>query len=389
MHQYSQGQFTTQGHKAIPDGNFEEEQGRKGFFGPVSHLIKENPSTRWTEIQGPLRPHLYDFVRLSKNNFKSHIQFNSNITLQWHRLFYNSDVAIHFWKTEKNFDESKKQFIINKDLISFRNADAETLYFCHAGVGQIITEYGLLEFRKGSYIIIPKCVGHTFVNFQDSEFLVVESKSGLYEEPTRGMVGRNAFYDLAAIGKPDLEKWNHLRKSSGAEVLNIQVKRLDEMTVFKYATCVYDTVGWKGDFFPFTLHVDNLMPMLSHRVHLPPSAHTTFVANGFVVCTFLPRPLESDKDALKVPFYHQNIDYDEVLFYHDGNFFSRDNLHAGMATLHPAGFPHGPHPKAVKNIGQKTHTDEYAVMIDTYKPLIIDVAATEVEVADYWNSWNK
>ena len=67
----------------------------------------------------------------------------------------------------------------------------------------------------------------------------------------------------------------------------------------------------------------------------------------------LPRPLEEEKDALKVPFYHQNIDYDEVLFYHDGDFFSRDNLHAGMMTFHPAGFPHGPHPKAIEKIDQK------------------------------------
>jgi len=132
-----------------------------------------------------------------------------------------------------------------------------------------------------------------------------------------------------------------------------------------------------------------LMPLLSARVHLPPSAHTTFAANGFVVCTFLPRPLESDADALKVPFYHQNIDYDEMLFYHDGNFFSRDNLHAGMITMHPAGFPHGPHPKAVKNIGNKTHTDEVAVMIDTWKSFKIDPQLEKVELKDYWKSWMK
>jgi len=173
------------------------------------------------------------------------------------------------------------------------------------------------------------------------------------------------------------------------DVREIVVKRWNTETKFSYAENVYDTVGWKGDFFPFTLHVKDLMPMMSARVHLPPSAHTTFVANGFVVCTFLPRPLEQDADALKVPFYHQNIDYDEVLFYHDGNFFSRDNLHAGMITLHPAGFPHGPHPKAVKNIGNKTHTDEYAVMIDTWQTLQVDPALEKTEVKEYWQSWMK
>jgi homogentisate 1,2-dioxygenase len=203
------------------------------------------------------------------------------------------------------------------------------------------------------------------------------------------MLGKNAFYDPASFGKPDLEKQQNFKKQTGADIRHVSVKRSNEITKFSYSSCYFDTVGWKGDFYPFALHVDDLMPLLSARVHLPPSAHTTFVANSFVVCTFLPRPLETDADALKVPFYHQNIDYDEVLFYHDGNFFSRDNLHAGMMTLHPAGFPHGPHPKAVKNIGSKTHTDECAVMIDSWQKLEIDPALAKVEVQDYWKSWMK
>jgi homogentisate 1,2-dioxygenase len=169
----------------------------------------------------------------------------------------------------------------------------------------------------------------------------------------------------------------------------IHVKRKNKITVFSYESTVYDAVGWKGDLFPFTLHVKDLMPMLSARVHLPPSAHTTFVANGFVVCTFAPRPLETDSDALKVPFYHQNIDYDEILFYHAGDFFSRDNLKPGMMSLHPAGFPHGPHPKAIQNIGKKTHTDEIAVMVDSWIPFEVDGDLEATEVPDYWKSWSK
>lgn len=366
MFQYSQGKFTTQGHKGIPEGAFEEEQGRKGFFGPVSHLIKPEPSTRWNGIEGNLRPHLYDGVKLPKN------------WGAWQRLFFNSDVSIYnFWdkKTESNLRHG------------FRNADGETLYFCHQGKGQVLTEYGMLQFEKGSYIMLPKCVTHSFFYEEDSQFLVIESRTSMYREPDRGMVGRNAFYDLASLGKPELQAQEFFKRTFGVSVTTLVVKRLDQLTKFTYDKCYYDTLGWKGDFFPFTLHIRDLMPMLSARVHLPPSTHTTFAANGFVVCTFLPRPLETDADALKVPFYHQNIDYDEVLFYHDGNFFSRDNLHAGMYTLHPAGFPHGPHPKAIQNIGQKTHTDEVAVMIDTWQPLHVDQEMTQVEVADYWKSW--
>jgi homogentisate 1,2-dioxygenase len=133
--------------------------------------------------------------------------------------------------------------------------------------------------------------------------------------------------------------------------------------------------------------MDQLMPLVSHRAHLPPSAHTTFVAPSFVVCSFVPRPIESDEDALKVPFYHQNIDYDEVLFYHDGNFFSREGIAAGAVTWHPQGIHHGPHPNAAKNAADKTETAEIAVMIDTYRPLRATPAADSVEFKEYHLSW--
>ncbi len=366
MFQYSQGKHTTQGHKGIPEGHFEEEQGRKGFFGPVSHLIKPSPSTRWTSIDGPLRPHMFDCVELGKN------------WGAWQRLLYNSDVTLSYLHEKKSTQPA---------TAAFRNADGDTLYFVHKGKGQILTEYGVLHFRSGHYVNLPKCVTHTLVCEEDSTFLVIESHRSPYREPDRGMVGRNAFYDLAALAKPSLDELHALKKQR--DVRKISVKRDGVLTHFGYDADVYDTTGWKGDYFPFALHVDDLMPMLSHRVHLPPSTHTTFVAQNFVVCTFLPRPLETDKDALKVPFYHQNIDYDEVLFYHDGDFFSRDNLHAGMISLHPAGFPHGPHPKAVANVSQKTHTNEYAVMVDTWNHLHIDPLFEKVELADYWKSWMK
>ena len=372
MYQYGQGKHHTQGHKGIPAGLYEEEQGRKGFFGPVSHLLKSEPSTKWTNIQGPLRPHLFDLVEM-KYDFG-----------RWHRLVYNSDVAVYScWNKKTSLSEDVNH------LNSYRNADGDTLLFCHTGSGVVLTEYGLLKFKTGSYLNIPKSLHHTFVFEEDTQFIVIESLTGFYREPDRGMVGRNAFYDPASLGKPDLEALLAYKKQNNISSKEIFIKRLDTFTQFSYETCVYDTVAWKGDYYPFTLHINDMMPMMSHRVHLPPSAHTTFVANNFVVCTFLPRLIETDDDALKVPFFHQNIDYDEVLFYHAGNFFSRDNLHSNMMSLHPAGFPHGPHPKAFAAQGTKTFTDEVAVMIDTYRPLNIENDFTKVELKDYWKSWMK
>ncbi len=367
MHHYSQGEPTRQGHKGIAEGYYEEEQGLLGFFGPVSHLIKKKPSTRWVEIEGPLRPHMYDLVELPKSP-------------QWQRLLYNRSVSIY-----KSCCEPSS----NATLRAARDADGDLLYFCHKGSGRILTEYGLLTYSPGQYIVMPKCLTHCFVPEEKTEFLIIENHGSHYQEPDRGIVGRHAPYDINALGKPDLQAQQEFLSKQGLEILEVEVKHSGRPTLFRYRECIMDTVGWKGDLFPYTLHMDHIMPLMSHRVHLPPSAHTTFVARDFVVCSFLPRPLEQDEDALKVPFYHQNIDYDEVLFYHDGDFFSRDNLHAGMMSFHPAGFPHGPHPKAVKNIGGKTHTNEYAVMIDTRWPLSVDPQLESVELADYWKSWQE
>lgn len=365
MHLYFQGLFTRQAHKAIPEGAFEEEQGLKGFFGPVSHLIKRQPSTRWTKIEGPLRPHMYDLVKMSEGE-------------GWQRMLYNSHLTVSLlWMDAKPEHRGR----------GYRDADGDLIYFCHKGGGEVWTEYGMLKFRKGEYTVIPKCLTHSIVPSERSLFFVIENRSSHFEQPERGLVGRHAIYDPATLGKPDLDAQTSRMSSLKAEVKEIVIKRLDEFTHFEYEANYYDTLGWKGDLFPFTLHTDNMMPLMSHRAHLPPSAHTTFVARDFVVCTFLPRPLEKDADALKVPFYHQNIDYDEVLFYHEGDFFSRDNLHAGMMSLHPAGFPHGPHPKAVKGVSQKTETNEVAVMLDSRWPLFTDPSLERVELKDYWKSW--
>ncbi len=367
MHHYTQGKPTRQAHKGIPEGRFEEEQGLEGFYGPVSHLIKEKPSTRWVEIEGPLKPRLFDLVKFGPESGAQ-------------RLLYNNDITIsNVWMAPETPEK----------IVARRNADGDWLYFCHKGGGQLLSEYGLLPFSPGSYIVVPKCITHAFLLREPTNFLLIENRTSHFREPDRGMAGRHAVYDANAIGKPDLDRLYAVMRETGANPREIHVKHADQITKIKYDANVFDAVGWKGDLFPYTLHMDHIMPLMSHRAHLPPSAHSNFVARGFVVCSFLPRPLESDADALKVPFYHQNIDYDEVLFYHAGDFFSRDNLHAGMMSFHPAGFPHGPHPKAVQNIASKTHTDEYAVMIDTRWPLHRDPALEKVEHSDYYLSWRK
>jgi homogentisate 1,2-dioxygenase len=365
MYFTSQGTHTRQAHKGIPEGCVEEEQGRKGFYGAVSHLIRKKAPTSWQQIEGPLKPRMYDLVKAAKDGKRQ-------------RLLFNSDVVMYSQWIHPNDSKNPK---------AFRDADGDLIYFAHIGTGTLLTEYGLLTYRPGDYLMVPKCVAHVFLPDQPSQFLLIENLAGDYREPDRGIAGRNAVYDTAQLDKPDLEALHAHIKKNALACLEVEVKHNEEITRFRFAECIFDVIGWKGDFFPFKLNMDQIMPLMSHRAHLPPSAHTTFVAPNFVVCSFVPRPVESDEDALKVPFYHQNIDYDEVLFYHNGDFFSRANLHSGMMSFHPAGFPHGPHPQAFEKIKKIIMTSEYAVMVDTRRPLQRDASLDGIEFAEYWKSW--
>ncbi|MCY4321326.1 MAG: homogentisate 1,2-dioxygenase [Bdellovibrionaceae bacterium] len=350
-----------QAHKNIPKGCFEEEQGQGGFYGAVSHLIKKKPSTRWSHIEGDLKPRMFNLAKLQKADRL--------------KLLYNDFLNISYYKLEQTPDSA------------FRNANGDVLFFCHEGKGVILTEYGLLNYQAGQYILMPKCLTHFFKPEKASSFFVVESLKGHFREPDRGLLGRNALYGSSSLIRPDLEKLKTYIKDNSLEIKKITVYHQDKSTHFTYDESIFDVVEWQGDLFPFTLDMHDIMPVVSHRVHLPPSVHTTFLTDHFIVCSFLPRPLEEDEDALKVPFYHQNTDYDEVIFYHKGDFFSRDNLDKGMMSLHPAGFPHGPHPKAIEAVKGKTHTNEYAVMIDSHQALKRSSKISSLEVLDYWKSW--
>ncbi|MDH3326644.1 MAG: homogentisate 1,2-dioxygenase, partial [Gammaproteobacteria bacterium] len=199
--------------------------------------------------------------------------------------------------------------------------------------------------------------------------------------------GHHAIFDPAMLDTP---KINDVFKAQQNENEHkIIIKRHNKLTTISYPFNPLDAVGWHGDLSVVRINWRDIRPVMSHRYHLAPSAHTTFVSRRFVVCTFCPRPIESDPGALKVPFFHNNDDYEEVIFYHQGEFFSRDNIHPGMLTLHPSGLTHGPHPKALQTglKSERKETDEVAVMIDTRDELFIDPDAEKIEWPDYVHSW--
>jgi homogentisate 1,2-dioxygenase len=170
----------------------------------------------------------------------------------------------------------------------------------------------------------------------------------------------------------------------------VRILRGGALTSVVYPFHPFDVVGWKGDLAPLRLHVDDFRPVTSARYHLPPSAHTMFVGDAFVVATFAPRPFEADPEALRVPFFHRNTDYDEVIFYHRGDFFSRAGIEPGMLTFHPAGIHHGPQPQAVQRAAARPpggHADEVAVNIDARRPLALTPDGESVRVEGYERSW--
>jgi homogentisate 1,2-dioxygenase len=218
--------------------------------------------------------------------------------------------------------------------------------------------------------------------------LLIEATNDSYRLPEKGVLGAHAIFDPAMLDVPAIDDaFKAQQAQPGA--WRIDIKRRNELSTATYPYNPLDAVGWKGDLAPVRINWRDIRPVMSHRYHIPPSAHTTFLAGRFVVCTFVPRPFESDPGALKVPFFHNNDDFDEVIFYHRGDFFSRDNIHPGMVTLHPGGFPHGPHPKALQGMltPKKGATDEVAVMIDARDALDIAHLPEGVEFAAYAESW--
>jgi homogentisate 1,2-dioxygenase len=356
----SSGVFTKQAHVKIPKDHYEEEHGRKGFFGRVSHLYHQNPLTGWTKIEGELKPRNLPSL-FDEKDFQEKVE----------AILYNNDVSL-----------SLGQF--SKDLDFFeRNADFDELYFIHEGKGRIESVYGRLDFIKGDYIIIPR--GTTYKKYfnEKTKLLLIESSSE-FEEPDRGILGPNALYDQTAIKTPEAA----VGSEQNLESYKVRIKREGEYTFVTYPFNPLDVSGWKGSVYPWKLSIYDYCPINSHRYHIPPSGHTTFVCRNFVICSFVARPLESSEhEVLKVPFYHSNIDYDEVLFYHQGNFFSRDNIEQGAFTFHPQGIHHGPHPKAFEKANNKEFTDEFAVMLDARYPLKRSALFKKYENQDYWKSW--
>jgi homogentisate 1,2-dioxygenase len=362
-----EGRVSRQAHADLPEGTYEREMGRDGFFGAAAHVYHAHPPTGWSDWEGPLRPRAYDINDLDCAG-----------PSPWAAkpLLSNAHTKIRAWRAEKPME------------VLARNSDGDDVLFVHAGSGHLFCDFGHLEYRDGDYLVLPRGTLWRIEPTETTDLLLIEATNSGYSLPDKGILGDHAIFDPAVLDTPHID--DAFLAQQTEDEWRVLVKRRDELSMVTYPFNPLDAQGWKGDNVVIRVNWRDIRPLMSHRYHVPPSAHSTFVSDRFVICTFCPRPVESDPGALKVPFFHSNDDYDEVLFYHAGDFFSRDNIHPGMMTWHPAGFSHGPHPKAYRAsmTKPKTAIDEVAVMIDTRDPLDPSTEMLKVEWGDYAKSWH-
>jgi homogentisate 1,2-dioxygenase len=361
-----EGVASRQAHADLPPDTFERELGKEGFYGPSTQMVHRHAPTAWSRVDGPLRPRAFDTNRLTLD---APSPWDAIVLLR------NPHVQFRYWRAQNSM----------RDLA--RNSDGDELLFIHEGSGELFCDYGHLSFREGDYILLPRGTMWRIELAQPLRALLIEASNDSYRLPEKGIVGEHAIFDAAALDLPRIDE--AFRAQQDETEWRVKVKRRAALGEITYPFNPLDALGWHGTLAPARVNWRDLRPLMSHRYHLPPSAHTTFAASRFVVSTFCPRPLETDPGALKLPFFHNNDDYDEVIFYHRGQFLSRDNIHPGMITLHPSGLTHGPQPKALRAAlaGARSETDEVAVMIDARDALDVAPLSDGVEWLGYVDSW--
>ena len=363
-----------------PNGGLYYEQlfGTIGFDGMSSLLYHVH---RPTQVQAVL-----DSVDVTPK-----IAVEKNLTS---RLLIGFDV-----EPQNDFLESRVPLLVNNDVhvgcaapktsqrdYFYKNADADEMLFIHIGSGTLRTFVGNISFVPGDYLIIPRGMIYQIeFDSEDNRILYAESFHPIYT-PKRYRNWFGQLLEHSPFCERDYKLPTELETHNEKGEFLMKVKKQGRLHHLIYTTHPFDVVGWDGYNFPYGFSIHNFEP-ITGRVHQPPPVHQTFETSAFVVCSFCPRLYDYHPKAIPAPYNHSNIDSDEVLYYVDGDFMSRNNIDRGYISLHPAGIPHGPHPGAYeRSIGQK-ETEELAVMIDTFKPLMLTEQALKIDDGKYYQSW--
>lgn len=298
-----------------------------------------------------------------------------------------------------DFLESRVPLLVNNDIYIglaaprhsvrdyfYKNADADEMLFIHKGSGTLRTMLGNVSFEYGDYLIIPRGMIYQIeFDSEDNRILYAESFHPIYT-PKRYRNWFGQLLEHSPFCERDYKLPTELETYDESGEFLMKIKKQGHLHEMVYATHPFDVIGWDGYNFPYGFSIHNFEP-ITGRVHQPPPVHQTFETSTFVVCSFCPRMYDYHPEAIPAPYNHSNIDSDEMLYYVDGDFMSRNHIEQGHITLHPGGIPHGPHPGAYERSIGKKETGELAVMIDTFKPLMITKNALDIDDGEYYRSW--
>lgn len=381
-HYYTLGKIPNKRHVQFrkSDGSLYSEQlvSTEGFNDDYALLYHCHPPTQIikTEPQQDLSPQIAEEKMLR------------------HRSFEGFQI-----KPFADFLESRIPILVNNDChivlaapqqsmadYFYKNTDADEMIFVHEGSGKVITQYGQLPFSYGDYIVLPRgTIYQIHFDTPTNRLFIVESFSPL-RYPKRYMSRHGQLMEHSPFCERDIRPPQDLLTYDEQGDFLIKAKKRGMLYGLHYGTHPFDVIGWDGCCYPYIFSIHNFEP-ITGRVHMPPPIHQTFETDSFVVCSFVPRLYDYHPQAIPAPYNHSNIDSDELLYYVDGDFMSRKSVTRGMITLHPAGIPHGPHPGAVeRSIGAK-ETKELAVMVDTFRPLMLTRQALDIENQGYVMSW--
>ncbi len=382
MHYYSLGLIPHKRHTQFrkPDGSLYQEElfSTEGFSDLYSLLYHCQPPTQILQVDEPVsvQPKIVQDRQLK------------------HRCLKGFQL-----KAESDYLKSRKAVLVNDDckiILSaptnsqtayfYKNADADEVIFVHQGSGILHTMYGQLSFAYGDYLVIPRGTIYKIHFDQPENRLLIVESNGPISFPKRYRNEYGQLMEHSPFCERDIRKPVHLETNDQQGDFLVYIKKQDMLYPYHYQNHPFDIVGWDGYVYPFAFSIHDFEP-ITGRVHQPPPVHQTFDGKNFVICSFVPRLFDYHPLAIPAPYNHSNIDSDEVLYYVDGDFMSRKHVERGMITLHPGGIPHGPHPGTIeKSIGAK-ETKELAVMVDTFRPLLMTEFAAGLEDPDYHKSW--
>lgn len=377
---YKLGQIPHKRHTQFrkPDGSLyrEEVMGLEGFSGLQSILYHHflPPRVVQTEDLGPARPEYTDYGAVRHRAFTSaDIPAGGDAVAARRTLLGNQDVILAVSRPT----QSMSYF--------YRNAQAYEVWYVHEGQGQLKSQFGVLAFSPGDYIVIPYGTTWRIELGGEARFFVIEAPSQI-TPPKRY---RNEFGQLlehAPYCERDIRPPETLETYTEKGEFEVRVKARDRLSRHILDHHPHDVIGWDGYLFPWIFSIHDFEP-ITGRVHQPPPVHQTFAARNFVVCSFVPRLFDYHPEGIPAPYNHSNVNSDEVIYYVDGDFMSRRGIDQYDITMHPSGLPHGPQPGATEVSIGKERTEELAVMVDTFNPLHVALTALELEKPEYMDSW--